>query len=110
MWAGTILVLVLSYERLGFVVAKEFRGEFNGHGVDVMILSYGKDVVTACPYRKPQRDSPAGSVLNLSARQTQTARGCPTNISENLVHCELRASPMSVVSTNWGVASASHVT
>ena len=30
------------YQRLGFVVAKEFKGMFNGHDVDVMILSYDK--------------------------------------------------------------------
>jgi hypothetical protein len=30
------------YERLGFIAAKEFRGKFNGHDVDVITLRHDK--------------------------------------------------------------------
>ena len=58
-----------------------------------------------CPYRKHQRElRPPGAVLNHWARQSRTGSGWPKRTSQKLrVHCELRESPMSAVSTDRGL-------
>jgi hypothetical protein len=59
----------------------------------------------SCPYRKHQRElRPPGAVLNHWARESRTGSGWPKRSSQKRrVHCELRESPMSAVSTDRGL-------